>query len=53
MPIDDPQRRRADTTRAKECLQWEPKWELWQGVEEMVSRPCRLSLTGAGALLQR
>ncbi|GFZ50887.1 hypothetical protein JCM24511_08645 [Saitozyma sp. JCM 24511] len=36
MPVDDPQRRRADTTRAKETLGWEPKWELWQGVEEMV-----------------
>jgi UDP-glucuronate decarboxylase len=36
MPVDDPQRRRADTSRAKETLGWEPKWELWQGVEEMV-----------------
>jgi UDP-glucuronate decarboxylase len=36
MPIDDPQRRRPDTTRAKETLQWQPKWSVRAGVEEMV-----------------
>ncbi|KAK4689845.1 UDP-glucuronate decarboxylase, partial [Tremellales sp. Uapishka_1] len=36
MPVDDPQRRRPDTTRAKETLQWQPKWSVRQGVEEMV-----------------
>lgn len=36
MPIDDPQRRRPDTTRAKEQLQWQPRWSVRQGVEEMV-----------------
>ncbi|WWC63371.1 uncharacterized protein I303_105971 [Kwoniella dejecticola CBS 10117] len=35
MPIDDPQRRRADTARAKEALQWQPRWSVRQGVEEM------------------
>lgn len=36
MPTDDPQRRRPDTTRAKETLQWQPKWSVEQGVYEMV-----------------
>ncbi|WWC71492.1 uncharacterized protein I206_105450 [Kwoniella pini CBS 10737] len=35
MPIDDPQRRRADTARAKESLNWQPRWSVRQGVEEM------------------
>ena len=36
MPTDDPQRRRPDTTRAKASLDWEPKWTVRMGVEEMV-----------------
>jgi len=36
MPTDDPQKRRPDTTRAKEVLDWEPKWTVRMGVEEMV-----------------
>ncbi|WVQ71949.1 hypothetical protein IAR50_001491 [Cryptococcus sp. DSM 104548] len=36
IPIDDPQRRRPDTTRAKETIQWQPRWNVRQGVEEMV-----------------
>jgi len=36
MPLDDPQKRRADTTRAKETLGWQPKWGVKDGVEEMV-----------------
>ena len=36
MPIDDPQRRRPDTTRAKQTLDWQPKWPVAAGVEEMV-----------------
>jgi UDP-glucuronate decarboxylase len=35
MPPDDPQRRRADTSRAKEVLQWQPRWSTRMGVEEM------------------
>lgn len=34
MPIDDPQRRRPDTTRAKEQLQWQPRWSVRQGVSK-------------------
>ena len=36
MPTDDPQRRRPDTTRAKESLGWQPRWTVEMGVEEMV-----------------
>jgi UDP-glucuronate decarboxylase len=36
IPTDDPQKRRPDTTRAKECLDWQPRWTIKMGVEEMV-----------------
>ena len=36
IPKDDPQRRRPDTTRAKETLGWQPKWSVQMGLEEMV-----------------
>ncbi|ORY35508.1 UDP-glucuronic acid decarboxylase Uxs1p [Naematelia encephala] len=36
LPSDDPQRRRPDTTRAKESLGWQPQWSVKQGIEEMV-----------------
>ena len=36
LPTDDPQRRRPDTTRAKESFGWQPKWTVAMGVEEMV-----------------
>ncbi|KAJ7179525.1 hypothetical protein C8R46DRAFT_1073995 [Mycena filopes] len=36
IPTDDPQRRRPDTTRAKEALQWQPRWTVRMGLEEMV-----------------
>lgn len=36
MPVDDPQKRRPDTTRAKEVLDWQPKWPVAAGLEEMV-----------------
>ena len=36
IPIDDPQKRRPDTTRAKEVLDWQPRWPVAAGVEEMV-----------------
>jgi UDP-glucuronate decarboxylase len=34
-PSDDPQRRRADTTRAKEVLDWRPKWPVTEGIKEV------------------
>ncbi|KAG6889039.1 hypothetical protein C0995_004322 [Termitomyces sp. Mi166 len=36
MPTDDPQKRRPDTTRAKESLAWQPRWTVRMGLEEMV-----------------
>lgn len=36
MPTDDPQKRRPDTTRAKEVLEWQPRWTVEMGLEEMV-----------------
>ncbi|KAF8121347.1 hypothetical protein EV363DRAFT_1365596 [Boletus edulis] len=36
IPTDDPKRRRPDTTRAKETLNWQPRWSVRMGVEEMV-----------------
>jgi UDP-glucuronate decarboxylase len=36
IPTDDPQKRRPDTTRAKETLEWEPRWTVRMGLEEMV-----------------
>lgn len=36
MPTDDPQKRRPDTTRAKQVLEWEPRWTVRMGLEEMV-----------------
>jgi len=36
IPIDDPQKRRPDTTRAKESLGWQPRWTVDMGLEEMV-----------------
>jgi len=36
IPVDDPQKRRPDTTRAKESLDWQPRWTVRMGLEEMV-----------------
>jgi len=36
IPTDDPQKRRPDTSRAKESLTWQPRWSIRMGVEEMV-----------------
>jgi UDP-glucuronate decarboxylase len=34
-PSDDPQRRRADTTRARERLGWRPRWPVREGIKEV------------------
>jgi len=36
LPNDDPQKRRPDTSRAKEVLKWQPRWTVRMGLEEMV-----------------
>lgn len=36
IPTDDPQKRRPDTSRAKESLEWQPCWSVYMGLEEMI-----------------
>ena len=36
IPTDDPQKRRPDTSRAKASLDWQPRWTVRMGLEEMV-----------------
>jgi len=36
IPTDDPQKRRPDTTRALNSLDWQPKWTVQMGLQEMV-----------------
>ncbi len=43
IPQDDPQKRRPDTTRALESLQWQPRWTVQMGLEEMV-RFCKAQM---------
>jgi UDP-glucuronate decarboxylase len=35
LPVDDPRQRRPDITRAKQLLDWAPKWKLRDGIKEM------------------
>lgn len=35
LPVDDPRQRKPDITRAKELLNWSPKWKLKDGIKEM------------------
>ncbi|HWY79879.1 MAG TPA: UDP-glucuronic acid decarboxylase family protein [Candidatus Sulfotelmatobacter sp.] len=37
LPEDDPLRRRADITKAKELLDWEPKISLEEGLQKMIT----------------
>jgi dTDP-glucose 4,6-dehydratase len=37
LPIDDPQQRRPDITRAKQVLGWEPEIELEEGLRRMIA----------------
>ena len=36
LPQDDPQKRRPDTSRAKATLDWQPRWSVKMGLQEMV-----------------
>jgi dTDP-glucose 4,6-dehydratase len=36
LPVDDPQVRQPDITRAKQVLNWEPKIELEEGLKRML-----------------
>ncbi len=46
LPVNDPQQRRPDITRARELLGWEPTVELDEGLRLLVERSSRESLTG-------
>jgi len=48
IPTDDPQRRRPDTTRAKETLQWQPQWNVEQGVRLLTLARVYADMTGRG-----
>ena len=48
LPVDDPRRRRPDTTRAKELLGWEPTVALRKGVERTASHFRSLPAPGFG-----
>jgi UDP-glucuronate decarboxylase len=48
IPTDDPQRRRPDTTRAKETLQWQPQWNVEQGVGSSILVRIYADMTGRG-----
>ncbi|KAI0035627.1 UDP-xylose synthase [Vararia minispora EC-137] len=36
LPTDDPKQRQADTNRARQTLDWQPRWTVRMGLEEMV-----------------
>lgn len=36
MPEDDPPRRKADTTLAKDVLGWQPQWSVQEGLKETI-----------------
>jgi dTDP-glucose 4,6-dehydratase len=38
LPVDDPQVRQPDITRAQQVLGWEPEVELDEGLKRMLSR---------------
>ncbi|HSP72425.1 MAG TPA: hypothetical protein VLN26_08650, partial [Gaiellaceae bacterium] len=38
LPVDDPQQRRPDITRARQVLGWEPEIELEEGLRRMLGR---------------
>src|SRR3954471_280990 len=46
LPVDDPQVRQPDITRARQLLGWEPTIELDEGLRLLVERSSRESLTG-------
>ena len=41
LPIDDPQQRQPDITRAKQVLGWEPQIELEEGLRRMIAALAR------------
>ena len=37
LPTDDPRQRRADITKAKQLLKWEPKISLDEGLAKLIT----------------
>ena len=46
LPVNDPQQRRPDITRAQELLGWEPTIELREGLQRLLDESSRAELTG-------
>jgi dTDP-glucose 4,6-dehydratase len=47
LPIDDPQVRQPDITRARELLGWEPKVDLHEGLRRTIAEAGVEQLVGA------
>ena len=46
LPVNDPQQRRPDISRAQELLGWEPTIELREGLQRLLDESSRAELTG-------
>ncbi len=46
LPVNDPQQRRPDITRAQELLGWEPTIDLREGLRRLLDESSRAELTG-------
>jgi dTDP-glucose 4,6-dehydratase len=46
LPVNDPQQRRPDITRAQELLGWEPTVDLREGLQRLLDQSSRAELTG-------
>lgn len=49
LPVDDPQVRQPDITRAREVLSWEPQMSLNDGLRKTIDQSSRDDLIGAGS----
>src|SRR4029077_16535055 len=47
LPVDDPQQRQPDITRARDLLSWEPQVELREGLQRTIERAGVEQLAGA------
>ena len=47
LPVDDPQQRRPDITRARDLLGWEPQVELREGLQMTIDKSGVERLAGA------
>jgi dTDP-glucose 4,6-dehydratase len=47
LPVDDPQQRQPDITRARDLLGWEPEVELREGLQKTIDQAGIAALVGA------